>query len=385
MVQLGASTRGIGARVRAKARRTAVNIARGTPVERPARAGLARYRASRVTATATGPEERLWRSIKGEVVQATAGTGPVVVGPWLSEVGFEVLYWVPFLRWLRDRFDIDPGRLHVVSRGGTASWYDGIADHYADVFDFMAPDAFRAHTEARWEDVGGQKQMELNKWDKAILKAAGDRLEWRRRATLHPSLMYRFFREFWRGAGPIRHVLKHTNLARMTPPEGGKWADRLPDEFVAVKFYFRPSFPDLPTNRRVVQRVVQNLAAHTNVVLLNTGLNVDDHEDVDPGVQDRVTRFLDGVPANENLHVQSLAISRAKAFVGTYGGLSYLAPFYGVRSVAYYSEGEHFLPAHLDFARRAAYHTGGSITTISSRGSGLLDRLGSTAAAEVAS
>ncbi len=39
-----------------------------------------------------------------------------------------------------------------------------------------------------------------------------------------------------------------------------------------------------------------------------------------------------------NLAVQTAVIARARAFVGTYGGYSYLAPFCGVPSLAFYSE-----------------------------------------------
>ena len=53
-----------------------------------------------------------------------------------------------------------------------------------------------------------------------------------------------------------------------------------------------------------------------------------------------------------NLEVQTKVISRARAFVGTYGGLSYLAPLYGVTSLAFYSHREKFSPQHLELARR---------------------------------
>ncbi|MGE3404890.1 MAG: hypothetical protein AB7K63_20055, partial [Vicinamibacterales bacterium] len=37
--------------------------------------------------------------------------GPIVAGPWLGEVGFELLYWVPFLAWFAERYAVAPGRL----------------------------------------------------------------------------------------------------------------------------------------------------------------------------------------------------------------------------------------------------------------------------------
>ena len=358
-------------------RRAALRSARAVGLEKPARAAAGRRRSSQAARSAKSDEARRWAVTKHQVQTATAGDGPIVVGPWLSELGFEVLYWVPFLRWLTARFEIDPERLHVVSRGGTASWYAGIANHYVEIFDHFTPQEFREHTEARWQAVGGQKQMDVTKWDKQVLNRMGDAIDWNKHSLLHPSLMYHLFRNFWKGAAPLHHILNHTRVARLHPPEGDEWLERLPSgDFVAVKFYFRPSFPDLPINRRAVRQAVAQIARHTDVVVLNTGLEIDDHTDVDPGVEERVTWMLRDVPPSLNLHVQSLAISRAKAFVGTYGGLSYLAPMYGVRSMAYYSEPEHFLPSHLDFARRAAYSTGGSLMTVSTKHSQLFELLG---------
>jgi hypothetical protein len=53
-----------------------------------------------------------------------------------------------------------------------------------------------------------------------------------------------------------------------------------------------------------------------------------------------------------NLEIQTKVISRSRAFIGTYGGLSYLAPFYGVTSLAFYSHREKFSPQHLEVSRR---------------------------------
>ena len=65
---------------------------------------------------------------------------PLIVGPWLSEVGYEILYWVPFLRWATSYRHFDPERLVIVSRGGVAPWYAGIGARYVDLFDFYTPE-----------------------------------------------------------------------------------------------------------------------------------------------------------------------------------------------------------------------------------------------------
>ena len=54
----------------------------------------------------------------------------IVVGPWLSEVGFELLYWIPFLNWVKTYRPFDPERMVVVSRGGAGIWYH---EHHAEL------------------------------------------------------------------------------------------------------------------------------------------------------------------------------------------------------------------------------------------------------------
>jgi ADP-heptose:LPS heptosyltransferase len=49
-----------------------------------------------------------------------------------------------------------------------------------------------------------------------------------------------------------------------------------------------------------------------------------------------------------NLDIQTRIIANARAFVGTYGGLAYVAPFYGVPSVGFYSQESDLMSAHLD-------------------------------------
>src|SRR5688572_16225515 len=95
---------------------------------------------------------RAWR-IDARVereLQALAGSGErIVAGPWLGEVGFELLYWVPFVAWVAERFGIGADRLVAVSRGGTRSWYTGIASCYYDVFDWVSPAEFRRQHDER--------------------------------------------------------------------------------------------------------------------------------------------------------------------------------------------------------------------------------------------
>ena len=82
-------------------------------------AGLWRYPAKTLAGTEL-PDAREVR----ELITAFGRSGrPVIAGPWLSETGFELLYWVPFVRWMVERARIDGDRLIVVTRGGARGWY----------------------------------------------------------------------------------------------------------------------------------------------------------------------------------------------------------------------------------------------------------------------
>jgi hypothetical protein len=143
---------------------------------------------------------------------------------------------------------------------------------------------------------------------------------------------------------------------------------RLPAEYVAVRFYFSACFPDTPSNRAFADSVMTRLAESTNVVVLNTGINLDDHRDYVAGTRDRIHYVDDLMTPDGNLEVQTAVIAGARAFVGTYGGFSYLAPLYGVQSLAFYSEYDQFFAHHLDFAQRVFHRLGaGSLVPLDVR------------------
>jgi hypothetical protein len=127
----------------------------------------------------------------------------------------------------------------------------------------------------------------------------------------------------------------------------------LPRDYVAVKAYFSSCFPDTPGNRRFVADLVERLARDSHVVLLSTRIGVDDHSDFQEDLWSDRVHAVDHLmsPAN-NLAVQTRLIAGARALFATYGGFSYLGPFYGVTSYSFYSH-SNFNPAHLDVMRRA--------------------------------
>ena len=82
---------------------------------------------------------------------------PIVVGPWQMEVGFELLYWIPYLRAELASLGIPKERVIAVSRGGVDSWYGDIADRYLDILDVMTLQRNSAHGRQEKAEVRARK------------------------------------------------------------------------------------------------------------------------------------------------------------------------------------------------------------------------------------
>jgi hypothetical protein len=306
-------------------------------VPRPIRRAASALLARRIS-------DRLQVDLEAMAARAT----PIVAGPWLGEVGFELLYWVPFLRWCAERLSVSPERFIIMSRGGTASWYLPFASRYVDVFEQVSPDRFREQHDTRVREFGEQKQTRVSGFDRELVGTAMQRAHVGEWSLLHPSRMYEVLNPYWWGHQSSDWVHAHARYARLaSPPPSG--LPGLPSRYVAVKFYFNDCFPDTAENRMFVRETLRGLAAREPVVALSTGLNIDDHggERVD---EHGVRHLPEGIDPARNLQVQSAIVAGASRFVGTYGGFSYLAPLYGVPSYAYYSNAGGFSRKHLNLA-----------------------------------
>ena len=281
------------------------------------------------------------------LTHVAARRGSVLVGPWTGEVGFELLYWAPFVRWALRRFKIAPERVTIVSRGGTASWYGIAGVSYLDVFDLVSPEEFRASTtgETKKQRTAGTFDRRLLRLARRAAAATGPDI-----SLLHPALMYTLFMPYWKQQESVARVTDFTEYMRLAAPEAPALRARLPKEYVAARFYFSDCFPDTDTNRAVVHGLMQSLSAEVPVVLLGPGIRVDDHQDVTTQAAGRIIAIDDLMCPADNLAVQTAAIAGARGFIGTYGGFSYLAPLCGVSTVAVYSVYNYFAH-HLEMAR----------------------------------
>jgi len=294
-------------------------------------------------------QQRIFRRLD----RLQASTLPIVVGPWTGEVGFELLYWIPFLQWALATRGIDPGRVIAVSRGGAELWYSNVAGRYLDLLDVVSADEFRQWTET------SKKQRDLRRFDIDALRRIRRRIGLPRLHLLHPLLMYRLFLPTWRREPAVSDVESFTQYRLFSPSRDASRQSTLPSRYVAVKIYFSLSFPPTEENRAFAIQLVRRVAERVPVVVLTSGVKLDDHDEWRAEEQGRIVTIDHLLTPTRNLDVQTRVLAGAEAFVGTYGGFSYLAPFLGVPSISFFSRSDTFYPHHLDLAERVFRRLGG--------------------------
>jgi hypothetical protein len=190
------------------------------------------------------------------------------------------------------------------------------------------------------------KQADETDWEVEIARAVGRRLgrgslPFVRRGSapplLHPSDLYgdaiakKLLRSLAESADPA--------YARWRVPDRGPLDDVLPERYVTVRFYDSammrdPTRPDVSA-RGLANEVVRALAERLPVVLLDPGI-ITDPQHPDFGTDVPVVRLAPHLMYRRNLELQSIAIAHSEAFVGTFGGLAFVAPHFGVPSLGFW-------------------------------------------------
>lgn len=291
------------------------------------------------------PERQLDRqelpSLPSTLRKITRGA-PVVIGPWRGEVGWELLYWIPFLRWLSEQ-GLAADSAIAISRGGPRSWYERLAARYVDVSEL--PEEWRL----RSREHTTQKQREIDPHDAAAAEHVAKQHGLSSFVHLHPSTMYRMLQPYWTGVAPASYLHQLTVVDRLNPPALPDGV-RLPDRFVAVKMYDSRVFRFKGDAIAWARATIEELARRVDVVLLNPATPIDDHPPLTVAASPRVHTIDPMTWGHRNLDAQTAIVARASGLLATYGGFSYLGPLVGVPTVAVYSNADAVLGHHLELA-----------------------------------
>lgn len=308
----------------------------------------------------------LWPAYKRYLQRSTK---PILVGPFKSEVGFESLYWIPFVQSL----GVDPERLIPVTRGGASIWYG--APHGVELYDLRDPKDIRIENALQHQQTGLLKQVRVTKFDRAIIKDAAKAANLTTYHVLHPAWMYTTLAPFWDGRQGFQWLLpqithRETKDGKtyhaLAPIRAPQFDLELPKNYCAARFYARSTFPYTDTTLQCVRACVKQLSAQQPVILLNPGVHADEHVDIKIKDLPNVFRLSDLVKVEPrmNLAIQSAIIAGATGFVGTYGGLAQLALRLGKPSVSFYWDWTGTAIAHKHLSETLALQTGVNFLTL---------------------
>ena len=295
--------------------------------------------------------------VRSEVSRLVKRPGPVLAGPFTGEVGFELLYWVPFIRWAVREFPDLRGRLVVISRGGVKDWFKGLDAQYVDILSLFEPHEF-----ARHRAIADKQRHGMEEFEERVCEAVKRELGFTTATVLHPSILYQAYFRFLKInqlAYPASVTRGDDGVEGLTSvyqpidvPDPGPLSDLLPDDYVAVRFYSSVPFPDSPEGRQFASAVIEGLSQRTNVVLLGHRFDLDEHRDVNRELPAGVVSIDHVLEPENNLALQTMVVGHAKAFVGTYGGFAYLAPFMGVPSLSFSLDRSKTHSWHYELAQR---------------------------------
>src|SRR6185295_17708620 len=262
---------------------------------------------------------------------------PILCGPWHGEVGFEVLYWIPFLHYLLTH-GIAPERIIPITRGGAGAWY-GVPQGL-ELFAMRSPQDVRIERRLQAERSGLQKQTTVTPFDRQVLRDAADTLKLTKYHILHPAWMYHRLAPYWTGQRGPMWLTRRTEYANLPAPQLPSTL-ALPEVFVAVKFYSRETWPmGHKLADAVASATMQKLAEIMTVIVLDGSVHTDEHLDFPVPVHPNILHLRDLITSRPetNLAIQSAVLSAAQGFVGTYGGLAQLALRLGKPSVTFYTD-----------------------------------------------
>lgn len=249
----------------------------------------------------------------------------IVIGPFLGEVGFELLYWIPLVGYLQ-KFIPEHLEVIVISRGGMGAWYQSKRTvRYFDALSIFSPDLIEKERIRRQKISGVMKQNQLSEFEKEVIrKLVGESPA----LVLHPKLMVRHFARYWSGKQNLQTIVRTMIFTR---PDLGVNHDLEFKDFISLRLYKNDVLTEV--NGEFTERLLSWVNSSGLPILnLDTGVNYDDHRSL---ATTSISSFptLSGQVACKNLHVQAQAISQSANFICTHGGLSYFGPLLGTPTV----------------------------------------------------
>lgn len=262
------------------------------------------------------------------ITELNRSTDPIIIGPFMMEVGFELLYWIPMVTRILENVDnLEHRPIHIVTRGGAHVWYPFVSHHH-EIFNKLASSDFLKMQQNRLKTFGHQKQSRLQAEEEILLQRffPGEEENFN---VLHPMTMVRTMVDYWSGSESPKWLENFTDYAKVK--------DHISHnvnytELIAMKFYSRESLTNISSIDCCLQAIIFGHKKSRFIDFVVSEV-IDDHKYF-ANKNLSVDRFI--APKLEtNLRDQSQVLSQAKLLIGTYGGFTYLAQYMGIPVIAW--------------------------------------------------
>lgn len=274
---------------------------------------------------------------RDHIAELVASGRPIVAGPWLGGATFELLAWIPILRWLVQTHRGAADRLVVVSRGGTDAWYQGVnAVRHVDVLDLISyPRELVLLDCLESESEGQPKSLEPSALERELCAAARQLLVLGEAVVLSPSALFQtYHRE--RKLDALGRFTKMGEYIQLAAPADHVPAGLAPGGYVVVGLAFDDTLVETSETLSAIADLVRRIADGQTVVVLGSEECLQALHDGAPGDVIRATDVLDG--RDTAARVSSL-VANAAAVVANVGSLSALGVLHGTTTVAIHSDG----------------------------------------------
>lgn len=249
-------------------------------------------------------------------------------GPFVGEVGYELSYWIPWIRKFCSDLKLGESRIGIVTRGGAHVWYPDHAQSL-ELFHELSADEFRKIQSAEYP-------IKLRRLEKQLIKQLGIS----RFHIAHPREMHAAISEFrgnYCGIDTLDDYFRFAGLSKTTIAKRverlvGFEEVRTPTRYGSVRLYTNSLIGD-ETAVRQAWRLIALAAKEFNLVDAGVKSRLDDHIAVVPEGE-TIERPLADCPLSLNLAMQTLVILRSSFLVSTYGGSSYIGLLLGIPTLA---------------------------------------------------
>lgn len=274
-----------------------------------------------------GSEHKNYQQIIKEIKNSNA---PIVIGPFLMELGFELLYWIPFVTKLLAEIETKEKPIYVLGRGGSQNWYPIQDKVCIEVFDFWSESEFNSSASMRYKSFGNQKQIAPHFSEEILLENFSQLYGLKSFQVLHPSLMVLLLEFYWDSRYPVKWLTHFCDFEKVQ--KEFVRSKNVKQFEVGFKFYSRESLESTNGFACCVRAFKSKFKPGKSLHFLPQ-LNIDEH-----------TPFVEFIDSSDvicepgirnNLFVQSIELAKCKAFMGTYGGFAYLAQYLGVPTAAW--------------------------------------------------